>query len=82
MNSLFSGLNVLEEHLWSMMLPEDMLVSMIHAATLDYDNFGDPCGYMWSLPLTAPFVMSSGFLAWGDRGHVDLSGQNSHLNPC
>ena len=49
-----SGLNHLKGPLWSMIPSEEMLVSVVHAASQTDEAWG-PCGHMQSVPLTDAF---------------------------
>jgi hypothetical protein len=54
------------------MSPKAMWVSVVHAAAWGHDEAHDPCGYMYSMLLTVPLVICSGFTAWDGDGKVML----------
>ena len=61
-NGSFSGLNLLEISLWSILPPEAMMLSMVHAVAPDQVEALDSCVSPWSgLPLEA-MLMSEAIL--------------------
>lgn len=74
-----SELDLLEGPLWSMIPSDNMLMSVVHAAS-QTDKTWKPCGLLQSVPLMDALVMSLGFSVLGS--HFDGSGLYNYLRPC
>lgn len=79
-NSLLSGLDLTQESLLCMMLPEAMLMIVVHAPFPGQDEARDPCGCVLSVLLTEAVIISLGFVASGGQCEWPMKPLEAMLN--